>query len=280
MGTSGCSVLEGNPNVDEFIRVSDAEKRHPVLLALRLPLIRSRGYDLVVDLPWSHTGYGNKRMLFLSMTGAERMMTANRFDCRFVTDPVKWDYTSETLVSVYIRALTALGWRGAADTSYDIVTSPDDERTVSDFMASEGIDRFILLNPEGSNTEKSLSDEKTAEIIKALPPGVRVVVPGYRREYAGLKDSGAKFFFGGGIKQLAVLVKRADYVVTVDTAVTHIADAYGRRTTVLFSKDNGLGNPFFYITHASKNPLNRSLVADRAENIPVQDIVSGICGPF
>ncbi|MDD3726327.1 MAG: glycosyltransferase family 9 protein [Candidatus Ratteibacteria bacterium] len=138
------------------------------------------------------------------------------------------------------------------------------------FLREMGIkpsDRIVIFNP-GGKAKKRLSDEKFAEIGKALLKNydsLKIIIIGanYEEEIGKrikeLIGSNDVFNLAGKttIKQLAALLERASLMITNDTGTLHLASAMHCPTVAIF----GPTNPYRYGPIGTKNIVIHSNIS-------------------
>lgn len=273
LSTPGGKILDGNANIDKFIWASNTEKKYLFLLAFRLLFLRGQKYDLLFDLPWNPLGYGAKRMLFLYMINAKNTFVANIEGYDFANF-VMWNTENTSLIGLYKTVLKKLNFIGDINDDYEIKLCSGDLDFAKAFIDNNAIKKFILFNPEGSGFQKTVPRDKCLEILKKLSDK-NITVVAINCDIAGI-DKNNIFTFNGTIKQNAALIQLADYVITVDTSIMHIADAYNKNMTVLFAEENGFGNKNILKTHRPKNKNAIVLSGKFVEDISSDKIVNSV----
>jgi len=118
----------------------------------------------------------------------------------------------------YLRSLEALGL-------------PHDEPAEFWLPPGEAVDvpgPYLLLHPFARGSGKSLAPEAVAQLCEAWRP-FRVVLAGHGRTPRGLPDNVTDLLNRTSIPQLIGLIRRAAFVVSVDSGPMHIAAAVNPR---------------------------------------------------
>lgn len=118
---------------------------------------------------------------------------------------------------------------------------------VSAFLRQRGIERYALLNPYGSGNERKLNAEKINQIIRTLQADddeLAVVIlsaPDSREAIAALpveySERVVHFDQSGSIYDAIAAVELAELVISVDTAIVHIATGLGKNQIAIYRDD-------------------------------------------
>ena len=78
------------------------------------------------------------------------------------------------------------------------------------------------------------------------------------------------------ILQVAALIKEAEGIITVDTGVVHLADAFQKKMLIFYAQDK-YGTPYNHIFWASCQPTTHSLYSkDMVKDISVKEILDQV----
>ena len=100
---------------------------------------------------------------------------------------------------------------------------------------------FVVIQPFSAVREKQVSADALRRIVDAVPDGIEVVIAGAPSDPAGNPDYAPLFdlprvrFDDSPLDRLAATLRAAELVVSVDTAVMHLAVAAGCPTICLAS---------------------------------------------
>ncbi|MCL2390716.1 MAG: hypothetical protein FWD54_00625 [Endomicrobia bacterium] len=236
--------------------------------------LRKEKYDLIIDIPWPAT---LKRLIYLYFIKANHVMTSNLNGFNFVDYPLNFNPAEGHISCVLAKALTNLGAKNV-NTDYELFLPEDAELSVSVFFAAKHLDNGkinLLFNPEASSSLRTLKLDKIKDITEKINKldKYNIILLQYLTDYAGIK--GVCTFKSSSISEAAALIKRVDCILTVDTSIAHIADAYNKKMTVLYADDSASveSNSIFF---SSKNILTKALKAKEINNISSDDIVKSI----
>lgn len=232
-------LLQNNPNVDRIFTMPVNKYKKLCYLAWSVLSLRKEQYDLILDLP--HSGYAPFRQIFLYLIGPAQVMSCNVKGYDFITYAIQWKEGKEHITqAVYIKALRMLGAAGPFQVYYDLKIPPAEQEAISSFWESHHLNskKVLLFNTEGSSPSKTLSNKRILEIIYALQanfPQYQVLLLAYRKNFSEFPKK-IPVLYTKSILLSAAAVQKADYILTVDTGITHIADAYRKRMCILFSE--------------------------------------------
>lgn len=155
-------------------------------------------------------------------------------------------------VILNFNLLALLGIRTPKDIRLEIFPSPKDQNAVDHFLKQSGISeaaRLIAIHPGAGCPSKLWVEGRFARLADMLTEQrhTKVVFTGNAEEsemvhrIAGLMKNEVLVAAGRlSIKQTALLLKRCLFLITVDSAVMHMAAAMGTPTIALFSGTNRL----------------------------------------
>ncbi|MCL2798779.1 MAG: hypothetical protein FWD54_00635 [Endomicrobia bacterium] len=275
-------LLSANPNIDKIITMPVNKYKKLLFLIFRAFWIRRKKYDLLIDIP--HSGYGFLRYLFLYVCGAKQVMTSNISGYDFITYPLSWSEDVKQHISqeVFVKALRMLGAKGSLTVNYDLYIPKESENCATNFLNYNNINAndFMLFNPEGSLPPRTLKPQKVKEILEKLnkKSEKKIVLLSHKQKYTNLPEN-VVLFSSNSIMDIAAIISKAGFVLSVDTGIVHIADAFNKPLTILFSEANTDNRPrpmveFFW---SSKNANNKHLKSFYSVNdISTQNIIDSL----
>lgn len=222
MTTAPLDLWKYNPQVDRLLAVPYGAARWRKMLA-DLPALRREHYDVLIA-----TGESIKRKLFFALIGANKTI---------IVDPCAAKNAHYS--SCFRGVLTQLGSK-MPDQRYELFLPTADTQAAASFMQQYHLkeQHFLVFNPIGAEPHRCLHVGKIKEICVGLKQvfaaDFPIVLLDYKCQYAAL-DGVCLRYTSASILQTAALIKQAGYVLTVDTGIAHIADAFEKKMTVLFS---------------------------------------------
>ncbi|MBR4682667.1 MAG: glycosyltransferase family 9 protein [Elusimicrobiaceae bacterium] len=264
-------LLKDNPDVSRIYKMPVFPLKKLIWLTWKVFFFRTRHYDLLLDLP--HNGYAPFRQLWLYFIRAAKTLSCNAIGYDFITYPLSWTEGVPRHITqeVYVKALKLLGAAGPFDVKYYLSLPQTAVEVAKKFLADTypASSKILLLNPEGSQQPRTLTVQRTRELAQLLVQQTiyKVVVLSHKQTYTALPQR-VHVFRSADLLETAALVSLVDYVVTVDTGILHIADAFNKPMTALFSEANRDDSPRPYVEYVwgSKNPQTRCFKARYSVN--------------
>jgi len=270
---TGYEFLKDNPYIDRIIKLPIPKHIRPnqrwlTLIGYGLKLRRCK-FDLVLDS--SDKDYKNWR-LFKWLAGGERVL-----DC--FTSPVKPFGAPHKHGSDHEQAILKLLGIANPDKSYDLPIRPEDQQEVQTYLHAHQLDKFILLNPSGSTAKRRFSPKTLGQLCSLLGsfslPIVVAVSPATHAHWQAVFENIPNVHLKStrSLFELFEWVRRAEFVVTPDTSVVHIAAGFQKPTLVFYntlSVYNAPNNPRAVIVETAREDINRfdwALVPPRLQEI-------------
>ena len=216
------SILSENPYVDKLYTFKDkVEELYEILGAQK--------YDLVIDLHKNLRSFLLKRKLktkavSFNKLNVEKFLAVN-FKTRGILPPLH-------IVDRYFETLKTLGLKNDNRGLDYFIGNQDEVLLESVFSVAEKV-RFVALVVGGSYYTKKIPVEKLAEICgKIKLPLVLMggkddqdVVSQLKERFPEVIDACGKY----SINQSASIIRQAEWVITSDTGLMHIASAYQKK---------------------------------------------------
>ena len=211
-------ILDGNPDIDEVIEFPRAKFRG-IAGWMRLPRwIRGLRERTQPDLALDFQGLLRSALIARGV-GGESWGTSDSRECArfFHRKIVQVPPRSEPVHAVrrYLALVAALGCD---------ITAPLEWRLPAGTRPADCPDDFILLHPFSRGKDKSLTTNEAAEICHELSPE-KIVIAG-RADIALSPQPGVVNLLNRTtLPELCWMVRRAKFVVSVDSGPMHIAAA-------------------------------------------------------
>ena len=212
------TILRTIPYIDELILLPAAGWRKFAAAFGKIPSFWKQNYDVFI----SYAPHWRMRF-FNALVRAKRKIA--------FTIPA-----DAPMASAHLEVLKQLGVQ-VQNTSYELLLPAAAQQAAADFLTSNGLvgKPFIFLNPAGGSPRRTLTPKRVAEIIQALKPNP-ILLCNTTGTYPA--ESPTVMWNNPDLLQTAALVEQAAYVLTVDTCVAHIAEAFNKPMSVLFSLRN------------------------------------------
>ncbi|KLN65562.1 glycosyltransferase family 9 protein [Vibrio sp. VPAP30] len=129
---------------------------------------------------------------------------------------------------------------------YQVPVLSESVAKIENFIAANGINDYVLLNPFGSGNERKLSRESIkaiADAVFSLDESLKVVVltaPDTTEQFQSMKltsDRVVHFTDSQSIYDAIAAVFKAKLVISVDTSIVHIASGLLKPQVAIYSDD-------------------------------------------
>ena len=237
------ALLETNPNVDEIVPFDrgrgDSLRRHSGRAGRLAATLRRGEFDLVIDLQ------GLFRSGWLArQTRAKRRVGfayAREAAGLFYTDKVAARPGERHAVERYLDVAEHLGC-GRSPVSFDLPTTPEDERRVDGLLSPLDHAKYAVLLPGTNWLTKRWPARHFASLASKMKGelGLRVVVAGGPDAAAAAKlivaaaPDALELVGRTGVRELVSVLRRSSLAVTNDSGPMHLAAALGRPLVATF----------------------------------------------
>lgn len=264
-------IFDNNPYIDQtFVLPSN-------FLSIVMWL-RKNKFDVILDIPFSN----RKNLLAYYCAGPKKLITVQyTAPCRHFTylQPVKDKHFSD----IFVQALHLFGIQHP-DLSYDLFPAPADKKYVDQFLLENHLKgkHFVLFNPQASTLSRSLQGQKVGDIIKELiRHKIPVVLLCHQLKYANTLPPSIPIFSTASVMHTAALVEAASYILSVDTGIVHIADAYKKPMTILYSDvcvpgEEPRSEGYLAVWRPLHSPFHSLRATWQANDISTEDIVQSV----
>ena len=222
VGPAGKEIFEHDPKV---FKVIIYDKHMPMAAKRRLQLkLKKLRYDLIADL---------RNTIFPLLLGPKyRTATIQAFPGDIMHK-----------IKRHLYRLNSFGLKELDESSYIYIPKADEERISAIIKASGVKEPIVVMAPGAKSHLKMWTPEGYAAVadrlINEASASVVFVGEGKDEEIAGkiegrMNAKPFNFVNKTNIRQLAALLKRADLVITNDSAVLHLGCAVGAKVLALF----------------------------------------------
>jgi ADP-heptose:LPS heptosyltransferase len=247
---SAANVLEGNPHVDEMIYFDPGEMLNDLMLDDSAGLLncysklkrvietlRDKRFDTIINL--SHSKFSALLLRLIpcddvrGLTLADDWLRVIRgaWPNYFINSVFNRAYNRFNMVDVYRK----FGGELPPHTRLDLHVDEEAHRYARELLEQEGIaegDFVVCMQPGASDEAKRWPEQRFAELADMLirEQDAKVVLLGTDEErpvgekiVAAMRETPVDTFGRSNIPQLAAILDRADFLVTNDTGVMHVA---------------------------------------------------------
>ena len=295
------AAFKNNPYVDNFYYFKTYNKPfskitrtkiylNPLMHLKNLIKARKKKYDVVIDVDSSYK-WSNLFMVKFIMGKnyrQEQRVLAGRYK-----EDNKYGYTKEKLLKIYTHLYNAsentayayLFKDNKIDDKYELFIDEKSLRKADEYYKKTAYNnKKIIFNGEGS--DKSISTEKIIDTLNALLnayPEYYIYIIGYSAYYEKyneivkkINNKRLQITYKTNIQDTFALIKYADLLISVDTALIHIASALDTNVCEIISygkKGNYVGRPRFVDFVICENKKNNKFDLDGFE---IDDILEAI----
>lgn len=140
------------------------------------------------------------------------------------------------------------------DDSYDLAIPEQIEKAVREFV---GDTRVVIINPLGAKKICRLSPQQISLIhnwLRANYPQLRIIYTGHPDDLLQIKVDNVETLPYKDFIYTVALARLCDFVITVDTALVHIASAYERPTLAFYpaARDPAYPSPLIWAPNSKR----------------------------
>ncbi|WP_343742935.1 glycosyltransferase family 9 protein [Herbaspirillum huttiense] len=247
-------IIKHNPYVSGTFAYDDSSVG-AWLRAMRA--VRRERFDFAVDVRCNRF-VDLKNLLFCSYLRTPILAGFNKSSLPTFNYPIPY-YSPESHVTVQLRTLLEQLQITPDDFHYELFVSDEVRARARAFLQtvrSGGTKKIAVFNPFGSVPARFLSDEQISIVCQQLGSQYHVVLIGEADSVQRLGTlEQVSVFDSQSVLDVIPLIEHADLVVTVDTAIVHIATCYQKKTIA------------FYINTVPVAPVSANLKVMRAHEL-------------
>jgi len=232
-------VIRFNPYVDKVIINS---KRNFFSDFFYLRHLRSQTVDVCIDLDHSIIWHSLLRLKFIKPRLALSIYKYEKYDTQLKELKIFSKTTAKNELASFsqkwLEVTNLFGFR-AKSSKYDIFLSSAIENRGSYFLKKYRDNFKIIINLSGSFPEKRIEDKNFINLSKVLTnfrPDIQLVLLSTPRNFSkysnlinSLQDDRIILAYKSEtILEVAALIKFADFVITPDTSIVHVASAFNK----------------------------------------------------
>ncbi|MGE4384920.1 MAG: glycosyltransferase family 9 protein [Endomicrobiaceae bacterium] len=259
-------LLEGNKDIDEIIALPNKKYMQKSLkMILKL---RKNKYDTIIDIPYN---LSMKRIIFYSIINPKAMVAVNNCKYTFITHALKTTdvFKYNKHISVLYASIVSMFGNKSYEKKYFLFPSQKNSNAVNLFLESKNIQgkKLLFFNTEGSCAERSLSNKKTIDLLELIINNfydLKIVLSVFTKNIDIPVRKEIFVYKADSLMSLVGMVKTSNYILTPDTGIVHIADAFNKPMVTL----NWEKTPFIFL---SKNDMTIPIMAPYKKDIEYID---------
>lgn len=230
-------IIKNNPYID---KIYNYEKNSKKIKELANEISKEE-YDLLID--FSEMLRVNQMML-INLCKARYNMGLNREDWKLFDKSYSFPKGEFHIVEVYKKVLEEIGIKNP-NLDYDLHFTEKEKQNVEVLLNNFRDKKIFVLNPFAASKHRDFNREKIKGIIDIiLKKENRVVflIGEKKREEEIeniIKEYSEDVFFAklDSIMETTFLIKKADFVITPDTSIVHIAAAFKKKMIAVYRED-------------------------------------------
>ena len=272
-GKDNKDIIKYNPNVDEIIKLKESFFKNIRIFAE----LAKRKISLIADfLPLNPKP---KHLLMLKLLNPEFLIGYYKEQYNIYDFSFKKKSSLIHIADYYGIFLDFLGIKNPSF-KYDLFLNPNSaaqEQPAKDLNC-----KSIVINPSAASKHRKLSINKIISLTELIKKSVkcRIFILSYGNGYESLKSLISKdvsIFQSKSILDAAELIKNCDLIISPDTSISHIADAFNKKLVSLYPEmdrpDNIIWTPRYSNAVNLFVDAKGGLVLNDVENIPNEIIV-------
>lgn len=272
-------LIEGNPYIDYYHFLASRSIKDHIRLGKELA---KTGYDTVID---PTIFLRNRDLLLLSMIKANRYIGYKKADYKLFNMDIEGEmHFSE----VYKQALLLCEFKDI-DISYDIPTNIESEKNVRRFLERHNLRHYIAMNFFGASNSRRFSWKKISLFLdyfcQVLPEKRWVLLsfPEVTPKLKSLISNRRNVFIYEHTRTIfdsIELIKSADWVISPDTAIIHIASGFNKKIIGFYNRDIENWNHWHPTTTAECHIVrfSRNINEISPETLETENIIDWLSG--
>ena len=272
-------LIEGNPYIDYYHFLASRSIKDHIRLGKELA---KTGYDTVID---PTIFLRNRDLLLLSMIKANRYIGYKKADYKLFN----MDIEGEMHFSEVSKQALLLCEFKDIDISYDIPTNIESEKNVRRFLERHNLRHYIAMNFFGASNSRRFSWKKISLFLdyfcQVLPEKRWVLLsfPEVTPKLKSLISNRRNVFIYEHTRTIfdsIELIKSADWVISPDTAIIHIASGFNKKIIGFYNRNIENWNHWHPTTTAECHIVrfSRNINEISPETLETENIIDWLSG--
>ena len=232
------NLLKLSKNIDKYY-ILDRKKMHEWRDVVKI--LRKNKYDVLFD---STEGLKYKQVYLLNRVNATVNVGYNKNGYKIYNKNIKQNNTLK-MIEIYKKMVKSINIE-IKNTNYDIPISEESEKNVETFLKeNDSKEKLIALNFFGASRGRKINAENALIIIKRLTEmykGYKIIIldsPNDRETIYNIlarTDNKNVLFFEKSktILDSISIIKKCDWVVSLDTSILHIAEGLDKKIMAFY----------------------------------------------
>ncbi|OCG41664.1 glycosyltransferase family 9 protein [Gilliamella sp. Bif1-4] len=233
---SSLDILKNNPNVKATFSYNDYSLKD---LFKTIQTIRKHHFDLVIDTRPFYS-FEMRKIIFCVFTNSTHLMGFNKSNVKSYNISIPY-YNNNAHITNQLNKIYEYMNIKNYDENYDLYILDNNKKNVDNFILENNIDKFVIINPFGGARKRELSQwqmEHIVSLMKKNKPDHKIIFIGEPNKLKNVKLDLGLIFQSNTILDVIALIKKAEYVITVDTSIVHITAAFNKPCLTIYSESN------------------------------------------
>lgn len=233
---SSLDILKNNPNVRATFSYNDYSLKD---LFKTIQKIRKHHFDLVIDTRPFYS-FEMRKIIFCAFTNSTHLMGFNKSNVKSYNISIPY-YNNNAHITNQLNKIYEYMNIKNYDENYDLYILDNNKKNVDNFILENNIDKFVIINPFGGARKRELSQwqmEYIVSLMKKNKPDHKIIFIGEPNKLKNVKLDLGLIFQSNTILDVVALIKKAEYVITVDTSIVHITAAFNKPCLTIYSESN------------------------------------------
>lgn len=199
--------------------------------------IRKQHFDLVIDARPFYS-FEMRKIIFCAFTKSTHLIGFNKSNIKSYNVSIPY-YDNNHHISHQLNMIYKYLKIHQYDPIYDLHVAEENEAYVSDFIHNNHITELVVVNPFGGAKKRELSTwqmEYIVSLLKEKKPKSKIVFIGEPNKLDTIDSHLGLKFRSKTILDVVSLIKKASFVVTVDTSIVHITTAFNLSCLTIYSE--------------------------------------------
>lgn len=227
-------IVKHSPYVKGIYSYNDSSIKE---LFQTIKKIRKKHFDLVIDSR-PYYSFEIRKIIFCAFTKSTHLMGFNKSNVKTYNISISYYDHHAHITQQFNCIYPYLNIKNFV-LDYDLNVTDNNEKYVTNFINKNNITKFIVVNPFGGARKRELSKwqmEYIVLLLKRRKPDDQIIFIGESSKLISIDDNLGIKFISNSILDVISLIKRASYVVTVDTSIVHITSAFRLSCLTIYSE--------------------------------------------
>lgn len=231
-GKKNHCIIEKNPHINK-VWIYEDNKEQQYLQAKKLA---NEKYDLVIEMGDIVTP---EDIRLLSVLNPKHAIGFNKDKINFYSISIPYSRWEEHITTRYIQLLEKLDIKDVS-TGYDIYIPEHIQHEVFSFWEKLSANFIVVLNPFAADEKRDLSAQQVEKIIntiKEVLPSSSIILIGEQKKLSACHYQDVIINPCKHLLAAAEIIRKADLVISPDTAIVHLAAAWKKPMICFYGND-------------------------------------------